>query len=372
MDFNLSEDHSLLKDMVARFVREKYTFETRDKIIKSDVGYSPEIWAEMAELGLVAAVLPESAGGLGGTGLDIMVVMEELGRGIVVEPYIATAVLGAGLLAEEAASGRGPGLLDDVVAGSKIIALAHMEAGARYNDQRVNAALEKAGDGFKLTGAKSVILNGAEADTLIVSAKGPEGLALVLVDKGADGMTVRGFKTHDGGRAAEISFDGVAVSADDVLLSGADAEAALGRALARGTFAVCAESIGVMEAARDATLEYLRTRTQFGVPIGKFQALQHRLVDVCLEIEQARSIVLLAATNLQHDAAERDKAVSAAKSLIGRVGRLVAEEAVQMHGGIGVTWEFSVAHMAKRLIMIDHHFGDTDHHLERFQKLSAA
>ncbi|TNE60893.1 MAG: pimeloyl-CoA dehydrogenase small subunit [Alphaproteobacteria bacterium] len=368
MDFNLSEDHSLLKDMVARFVREKYGFETRDKIIKSDTGYSPEIWAELCELGLVAAVLPESAGGLGGTGLDIMVVMEELGRGIVVEPYIATAVLGAGLLAEEAVGGRGPGMLDDVVAGGKLLALAHGEPGKRYNVGNIDTRF----DGGSLTGAKSVVLNGAEADTLIVSANGPDGLTLVLVDKGADGLSVRGFKTHDGGRAAEISFDGVKVSADDVLMSGADAEAALGRALARGTFAVCAESLGVMEAARDATLEYLRTRTQFGVPIGKFQALQHRLVDVCLEIEQARSIVLLAATNLEKDAAERDRTVSAAKSLIGRTGRLTAEEAVQMHGGIGVTWEFSVAHMAKRLIMIDHHFGDTDYHLKRFQTLSAA
>ncbi|WP_417449385.1 acyl-CoA dehydrogenase family protein [Kordiimonas sp.] len=370
MDFNLSEDHTLLKDMVARFVRQKYDFETRDKIIKSDTGYSPEIWGELAELGLVAAVLPERVGGLGGTGIDIMVVMEELGRGIVVEPFMATAVLGAGLLAEEEATGRGPGLLDDVVAGGHLLALAHYEPGARYNADVVDAALKADGDGYTLTGAKSVVIGGAQADTVIVSAKGPKGLALVLVPKGADGVTTRAYKTHDGFAAAEMSFEGVGVSADSVLLEGDAAEAALGRAIARATFALCAESLGAMENARDATLEYLRTRTQFGVPIGKFQVLQHRMVDMCLEIEQARSIVLLAASKLESD--DREKHLSAAKALVGRIGRMVAEEAVQMHGGIGVTWELTLAHVAKRLVMIDHYFGDTDHHLKRFQKLSKA
>ncbi|WP_417460011.1 acyl-CoA dehydrogenase family protein [Kordiimonas sp.] len=366
MDFKLSEDHSLLKDMVAKFVRQKYDFETRDKIIKSEAGYSPEIWAELAELGLVAAVLPERVGGLGGTGIDIMVVMEELGRGIVVEPFLATAVLGAGMLAEEEAAGRGPALLDDVVAGGHLLALAHYEPGARYNADKVDCSLK----GGKLTGAKSVVIGGGQADTLIVSAKGDDGLALVLVSKDADGMSLRSYKTHDGFSAAEVSFDGVAVNADDVLATGAAAEGILARAIARGTFALCAESLGAMENARDATLEYLRTRTQFGVPIGKFQVLQHRMVDMCLEIEQARSIVLLAASKLESE--DSEKHLSAAKALTGRIGRMVAEEAVQMHGGIGVTWELTLAHVAKRLVMIDHWFGDTDHHLKRFQKLSNA
>ncbi len=366
MDFNLSEDHSMLKDMVARFVREKCDWDSHLKILESDAGHDQATWAQMAELGLVGAVLPERVGGIGGSGLDIMVVMEELGRGIVVEPFLATAVLGAGLLAEEAAGGRGPALLDDVIGGGHKLALAHYEPGARYNADRVDAKL----DGGKLSGAKSVVINGGDADTLIVSAKDGDNLVLALVAADAEGVNLRKYKTHDGFGAAEASFDGVAVGADDILLSGAAAEAALGRAIARGTFALCAEALGAMENARDATLEYLRTRTQFGVPIGKFQVLQHRMVDVCLEIEQVRSIVLLAASKLDDE--DREHHVSAAKALVGRVGRMVAEESVQMHGGIGVTWELELAHVAKRLVMIDHYFGDTDYHLKRFQGLSKA
>ncbi|SDD87869.1 acyl-CoA dehydrogenase family protein [Kordiimonas lacus] len=366
MDFNLSDDHRMLKDMVSRFVREQCDFESRLKLISSEKGHDEAVWAQMAELGLVAAVLPERVGGLGGSGLDIMVVAEELGRKIVVEPFLATAVLGAGLLAEEGAEGRGPALLDDVIGGGHKLALAHYEPGARYNAAKVDATIA----GGKLSGSKSLVINGGDADTLVVSAKDGDKLVLALVAKDAEGVAIKAFKTHDGFGAAEVTFTDVAVAADDVLLSGDAAEAALGRALARATLALCAESLGAMENARDATLEYLRTRTQFGVPIGKFQVLQHRLVDVCLEIEQVRSIVLLAASKL--DAGDRDKHLSAAKALVGRVGRMVAEEAVQMHGGIGVTWELELAHVAKRLVMIDHYFGDTDYHLKRFQKLSKA
>ncbi|RMB07958.1 acyl-CoA dehydrogenase family protein [Eilatimonas milleporae] len=373
MDFTLSEDHRLLKDMIARFVREKYDFETRDKIYKSDLGYSRDHWAQMAELGLIGAVLPERVGGFGGTPIDIMVVMEELGRGIVIEPFVATAILGAGLLADERAGGAGPGLLDDVIAGGRLLAFAHYEPGARYNAARIAASLAADGDGYRLTGAKSVVINGGEADTLIVSARLPDGgTALVLVPGDGDGVARRAYPTVDGSRGAEITFENVAVPADHVLMTGGAADDAIGETLARGAFALSAEALGAMENARDATLDYLRTRTQFGVPIGKFQALQHRMVDVCTEIEQARSIVLTATTAFGKPAGERDRLISAAKSLVGRVGRLVAEEAVQMHGGIGVTWEYSVAHVAKRLVMIDHYFGDTDYHLKRFTKLSRA
>ncbi|NVJ97802.1 MAG: acyl-CoA dehydrogenase family protein [Alphaproteobacteria bacterium] len=366
MDFNLSDDHRMLKDMVSRFVREQCDFDSRLKLLKADKGHDEAVWAQMAELGLVAAVLPERVGGLGGSGLDIMVVAEELGRGIVVEPFLATAVLGAGILAEEGVAGRGAELLDEVIAGGHKLALAHYETGARYNAARVDAKIE----GGKLSGAKTMVLNGGDADSLIVSAKDGDKLVLALVASDAEGVSMRAFKTHDGFGAAEVSFADVAVGADDVVLAGAAAEEALGRAIARAVLALCAESLGAMENARDATLEYLRTRTQFGVPIGKFQVLQHRMVDVCLEIEQARSIVLLAASKL--DAEDRDKHMSAAKAFMGKTGRMVAEEAVQMHGGIGVTWELELAHVAKRLVMIDHWFGDTDYHLKQFQKLSKA
>ena len=366
MDFTLSEDHTLLKDMVARFVREQCGFESRDKILKSAAGHSADTWAQMVELGLVAAALPERVGGLGGSGLDIMVVMEELGRGIVIEPYLATAIIGAGLLAEDDAGGRGPAVLDEVVAGGLKLALAHYEPEARYNAAKVDATL----NGGVLDGAKSVVINGGDADSFVVSAKDGGQLVLALVPADRDGVSVRAYKTHDGFGAAELTFERVQIEADDILFKGEAAEKALSNALARATFALCAESLGAMEHARDATLEYLRTRTQFGVPIGKFQVLQHRMVDMCLEIEQARSIVLLAASKLDDE--DREKHLSAAKALVGRVGRMVAEEAVQMHGGIGVTWELPLAHVAKRLVMIDHYFGDTDHHLKRFKALSNA
>ena len=371
MDFNLSEERRMLRDTAARFIRDTYTIEIRHEIAGSDQGFSREMWSGFAGLGLVGALLPADVGGFGGAGEDIMVVMEEIGRGLVVEPFLATAVLGGGLIAAAGSDAQKP-LLEEVIAGTRLLAFAHGEPESRYTLSEVRTRAGNSGTAWTLTGRKAVVLNGDSADTLIVSARvsgdpgDQDGLTLFIVDGGAEGVSRRGHATIDGGHTAEIEFDGVRVGEDARLGPAGAAFPTIERVVGHGVLALCAEALGVMEVCRDMTLDYLRTRTQFGVPLGKFQALQHRIVEVCLEIEQARSAVMLAAGKLDAPRAERERALSAAKNLIGRVGRLVAEESIQLHGGIAMTWEYALPHYAKRLTMIDHQLGDADHHLERF------
>ncbi|MEZ5934538.1 MAG: acyl-CoA dehydrogenase [Alphaproteobacteria bacterium] len=376
MDFSLSDDHRILKDTIDRYLREHYTLEARHRRAAEEIGFSREGWKEMAELGLIGALLPEDVGGFGGRGVDLLVVMETLGRALVVEPFLASAVLGAGAIAA-AGSEAQKATLEPVITGDLLLAFAHGEPDSRYSLTSVLTRAIASGDGWMLDGRKAVVINGDSADRLIVSARvdgGPEdenGLALFLIDADAPGLMRRGTATIDGGRAAEVTLDGVTVPADAALGEPGKAYPIIESVLGRGALALAAEALGAMEVAKDLTLDYLRTRKQFGRPIGQFQALQHRMVDLCLEIEQARSAVMLAAAKLEADRLTREKAIAAAKHLAGRVGRLVAEETIQMHGGIAMTWDYALPHVAKRLVMIDHQLGDADHHLERFAALSA-
>lgn len=377
MDFELSEERRILRDTAARFIRETYPIETRHEIAGSEEGFSRKAWSDFAELGLIGALLPAEAGGFGGSGEDIAVVMEELGRGLVVEPFLATAVLGGSLIAELGTDAQ-RSALEEAIAGTRLLALAHGEPETRYGLSEVRTRAERDGDGWKLGGRKAVVMNGDSADTLIVSARvsgapaEADGLALFLVDPEAEGVSRRGYATVEGGHAAEIELNGVALKDDALLGEAGTAFPAIERAIGRGVLALSAEALGIMEVCRDMTLDYLRTREQFGVPLGRFQALQHRVVDMCLEIEQARSAVMLAAGKLEAPRPERERALSAAKNLVGRVGRLVAEESIQLHGGIAMTWDYALPHYAKRLVMIDHQLGDADHHLERFIAFSGA
>ena len=377
MNFELSEERRMLRDTAARMIRDRYSLQKRHEFAASEDGFSREMWAEFADLGLIGAFLPGDLGGFGGTGADIMVVMEELGRGLVVEPFLATAVLGAGPIAD-AGTGSQKAMLDDVIAGRRLLAFAHGEPDSRYTLSEVHTCAEQEGDGWSLQGRKAVVLNGDTAETLIVSARvsgaaaDEGGLALFLVDAGAEGVARRGYGTADGGHAAEIELSAVRLGPDACLGAPGEAYPTIERVVGRGVLALCAEALGVMEVCRDMTLEHLRTRTQFGVPLGKFQALQHRMVDICLEIEQARSATMLAASKLNAPHAERERVLSAAKNLTGRVGRLVAEESIQLHGGIAMTWEYALPHYAKRLTMIDHVLGDADHHLERYIAFAGA
>lgn len=371
MDFELSDERRMLMETATRFISDSYDLAARHAGTAADDGFSRDIWQQFAELGLIGALLPAEVGGYGGAGEDIAVVFEALGRGLVMEPFLATGILGAHPIVG-AGSGAHKAVLDDVIAGNVLLALAHGEPDSRYEIAHVGTTAVRDGAQWRLNGAKSVVMNGDTADKLVVSARvsgavsDQDGLALFLVDAKTSGLARRGSSTIDGGRVAELSLDDVVVPEDGLLGDPGKAYPLIEDTLARGALALSAEAIGIMDTAKDLTLDYLKTRTQFGRPIGSFQVLQHRMVDVALEIEQARSLVMLAASQLTADRAARERAVSAAKNLVGRVGRLVSEETIQMHGGIAMTWEYALGHYAKRLTMIDHQLGDTDFHLARF------
>lgn len=374
MNFQHTEDRRMLADSLNRFISEQYGFETRDRIAKSPEGFSAELWGRFAELGIVGALFDEAHGGFGGDGFDIAVVFESLGRGLVIEPFLDTLIVGQAIARSGNEQQRT--LLAELIDGSRIVALAHDEPGSHYETSRVSSRAERNADGWILSGAKAVVQHGERADVLLVSARTSDddsaenGISLFLVPRDTPGITVRSYRKIDGGRAAEVVLDSVRVNADALLGEVGQGYATLEYGIGYGVLALCAEALGAMDVAKDYTLDYLRTRKQFGVPIGSFQALQHRMADLLLEIEQARSAVINAAAALGAAHLTRERALSAAKYSIGRIGALVAEESVQLHGGIGMTWELPLAHYAKRLVMIDHQLGDEDHHLARYIALS--
>ncbi len=371
MNFEHTEDRRMLADSLNRFIAEQYAFDARDRIATSPQGFSSEMWQKFAELGVIGALFSEAEGGFGGGGFDVAVVFEALGRGLVVEPLLGAVMAGEAIVA--AGSEAQKAVLADIIGGSTIAALAHDEPGAHYELARVQTRAERSSDGWLLNGSKAVVLQGEHADLFVVSARtagavdDEAGISLFLLPAKTPGLSVRGTPAIDGGRVAELAFDGVKLGADALLGTEGQGLATLERAIGRGLLALCAEALGAMEAAKAATLEYLRTRKQFGMLIGSFQALQHRMADLLLEIEQARSAVINAAAAIDDDdRIVRERALSAAKASIGRIGALVAEESIQLHGGIGMTWELPLAHYAKRLVMIDHQLGDEDHHLQRY------
>ena len=370
MDFNLTDEQQQLRDTLARFVQKDYAFEKRKAILKSKDGYSREAWKQLADMGLTALGLPEAHGGLPGNAVDTMVVMEVLGRGLVVEPYVATVVLGAGLVARAGSEAQQQAILPAVASGERLLALAYEEAGGRYEIEHVTTTAKKQNNAYVLNGAKTVVLHGAQADTMVVSARtsgkerDPQGISLFLVDRKAAGVTVRDNPTHDGQRAAEVVFKNVRA---ELLGKEGQGHALVEHAVDYGIAALCAEAVGNMAALVEITLAYVKTRKQFGVPIGSFQVLQHRLADMVMYVEQARSMMLLAASRVDSaDRAERRRALSAAKVFIGQAARYVGQQGVQLHGGIGVTDEASAGHYFKRLTLINATFGDADHHLGRF------
>ena len=350
MDFTLSDDRRMLSETLNRFLDAEYDFATRNTVAYAAPFHAPKAWATLAELGIIGALTTVEKGGFGGTGADIAVVFEALGRKICPEPFLP-AVMAMRCLDDVA----------EIVDGTRHVALATGEIDAFDDSSMIATTARAKGDFHRITGRKSVIYGGHSADQFLVSARHGDLIGLFEVDaKDAD---VTAYGMVDGGGAADIFLDDTPAR-----LIKSDAVAVLENAVHAGTLALCAEAVGAMEALLDMTLEYLKTRQQFGRPIGDFQALQHRFVDVTIEVEQARSITIRAAADLDTDAARRSLAM--AKHLVGRVGRMVAEEAIQMHGGIAMTWEHPAAHFAKRLVMIDHQLGDEDLHLERFIELS--
>jgi alkylation response protein AidB-like acyl-CoA dehydrogenase len=379
MDFSLAEERRLLQDTVRRYLAAEYTFESRRARVASDEGYSRQTWRQFAEMGWLGVSIREEDGGVGGDAFDTLLLMEAFGRALVVEPYLSSVVLGAGILADTGNAEQRAAWLPAVAAGEKLLAFAHAEPAARYAASHVETKAARDGAGWRLDGFKSVVLNAATADALVVSARtaggsrDAAGVSLFLVDRKAPGVTLRAYATQDGGRAADVRLEGVRVGDDARLGNAGEALEAIERAIDRANAALCAEALGIVDALNAATLEYLKTRRQFGQPIGRFQALQHRMADMTIKASEARSMAIVAAAALRNpDALERKRRVSAAKALVGQAARFVGEQAIQLHGGIGVTDELIVSHWFKRLTMINATFGDSDFHLARFSDLMLA
>ncbi len=370
MDFDFTEEQRLLKESVDRFIADRYEFEHRKSFAKNDSGYSDENWKQFADLGVLAIPFAEEHGGFGGGPIETMIVMEAFGRGLVLEPYFATVVLGGGLLRHAGSDAQKGEFIPKIASGELRLAFAHGEPQARYDLADVQTRAKKTGSDYVLDGEKSLVLNGDSADMLIVTARisgnqtDRSGIGLFLLDANTAGVSRRGYPTQDGLRAAEISLSGVEVPADRVLNE--NALPAIERVVDEAIAALAAEAVGTMSEMHALTVEYLKTRKQFGVAIGAFQALQHRAVDMFVALEQARSMAMFATMMSGEDDAEaRSRAISAAKVQIGRSAKIVGQGAIQLHGGVGMTMELKVGHYFKRATMIDVLFGDADYHLAR-------
>ena len=365
----------MLQDSISRFVQKDYDFDTRMKLVKSDVGYSKDNWKLFAELGWLMVPFSEADGGLGGSAADLMVVMEELGKGIVIEPFLATTVLAGGVIAKLGSDGQKESLLGGIMDGSLQLALAYAEPASRYELANVATTAKENNLGYILNGHKAVVLNAGAADKIIVAARtsgqanDKTGISLFVVDANSEGVNVQAYRTQDGGRAGEVRLENVLVSSEHLLGKEGEALPAIESVLDRATLAICSEAVGAMEVIIQKTVEYTKTRVQFGVPIAKFQALQHRMADMFIEQQQAKSIVLMAAMKLDQDSDDSAKSIAAMKSLVGRASRKVGQEAIQIHGGIGVTDELDVGHYFKRMTMIELLFGNSDYQTQRFSEL---
>ena len=375
MDFNLTKEQEQLGDTVQKFVARQYPFEARKAILKSEDGWSREIWAGLAELGLLGLLVPEEHGGIGAGPIETLLTMTAFGRGLLVEPYLPSAILATVLIRELGSAGQKSSHLPRLAAGELIVVPAHGEREARYDLAHVATSAARDGAGYVLTGEKAVVLHAPAADLLLVSARtsGPpdseSGISLFLVPRDAPGDTLRAYPTLDGQRAAEVRLQKVRVQADALLGPEGGAFPALAAAFDVGLAALCADAVGALQASLDATIEYAKTRKQFGQPIGKFQALQHRVADMLMHVEQARSMSYLAAVRCtEKSAAARRKTLSAAKVLIGQACRFVGQQAVQIHGGMGMTDELMISHHFRRLTAIELSLGDTEHHLEQFMR----
>jgi pimeloyl-CoA dehydrogenase small subunit len=376
MDFEMSDEQRLLRESVERLLADRYDFEARKRYMQEPEGFSRDLWRRYAELGLLGLPFDERYGGIGGGPVETMIVMEAFGRALVLEPYLATVVLGGGLLRRGGSEAQREALIPKIAGGDLMLAFAHAERQSRYELADVATTARRDGAGYVLDGAKTLVLHGDCAHKLIVSARlagarrERDGIGLFLLDADAAGVARRAYPTIDGLHAAEVTLASARVGADAVLGEPGKAYALIERVVDAAIAALAAEAVGAMAAMQETTVDYLKTRRQFGVPIGSFQVLQHRAADMLIALEQARSMAMLA-TMLAEDPndAERRRAVAAAKVQIGRSGRFVGQQAVQLSGGIGVTMEYKIGHYFKRVSAIDTLFGDADYHLAELARL---
>lgn len=375
MDFSYSEEQQMLKDSVSRFINKDYGFDSRWQITDSPKGYSDAHWKLFAELGWLMVPFSEEQGGFGGSAVDLIVVMEEFGKGMVVEPFIATAVMAGGLIAEAGSDKQKKALLEPLMDGELQLAFAFTEPQSRFNLADVKCNAQRQGNEWLLSGHKSVVLNGPSADKVIVAARtsgaqrDSTGISLFIIDTKQNGIINKSYETVDGHRAADLWFNKVVVADAELLGELDNALPVIQKIIDKATLAICAEAVGAMEVSYKKTVEYTKIRKQFGHEISTFQALQHRMAKMFIEHEQAKSILLMAALNLDDQGGYNPKVVSAAKSRIGKAARLVGQEAVQIHGGIGCTDELDIGHFFKRLTTVQYMFGSTDYHTQRFSAL---
>ncbi len=371
MDFSFTEEQSMLRDTVASYLADTYDFEARRAAIRSESGWRPEVWTAFAEeLGILGAAFSEDHGGLGGGATENMIVMEEFGKALVVEPYLSTVVIGGGFMKHSGFSGAAE-VIGKIIDGSAVIAFAYAEPQGRYNLADLKTTAKKSGDGYALSGHKAVVIGAPWATHLIVTARtgGAQreagGVGVFLVEKGAAGLTTRDYPTVDGQRASEVQFENT-----PALLIADDALPLVEKVVDEAVAALCAEAVGVQRKLHEGALEYTKQRKQFGVPIASFQALQHRMVDMFMALEQSVSMTYMATVKLEETDRERAKAISAAKVQIGRANRFIGQNAIQLFGGMGMTDEMFIGHYFKRATMIEGQFGSVDHHLKRYEDLS--
>ena len=378
MDFTLNDEQDLLRNGLTRFLATRYDLEKSRAAAKTGLGWQPEIWRGFAEeLGILGAALPEESGGIGGGPVEMMLIAEALGHALVVEPYVDTAVVAAGLLLR-AGGETAETLLEQIVSGGAIVALAATEPTSGEHWQDVATTAQRDGDGWVLTGSKIVASSAPLAGHLLVTARtsgaraDPDGISLFIVenDSGAIGIERHDYRTIDDRRASDIAMDGLRLPAAALLGDEGQAWPSIEQARDEGAAAISAEAVGCMRKVLADTVEYCKQRQQFGQPIGSFQVLQHRMVDMYMEVEQSAAAVLLAVLKLDTDAATRAQAVSAAKATVGRAARFVGQQAVQLHGGMGMTEELAIGHYFKRLTALQFEFGSTDHHVARYARLS--
>jgi alkylation response protein AidB-like acyl-CoA dehydrogenase len=376
VDFRYTDEQLALQDTLRRWIERDYDFERRRSLARSPEGYSTAAWAQYAELGLLGLPFPEEFGGLGGSGVDIMAVMELVGEGLLLEPYWSTVVLCGGLIRDCAPRAMQAALLPEITAGRLQLALAAYESGGRYDLAHVDCMAMRAGDGWRLSGQKAVVLDAPSANYFVVAARaatGDAGIALFLVPRTAPGLSLVSYPTQSGSRAGDLRLVDVLVADDALVSAPGEGLAALERAADLGIAALCAEALGIVTALNKATLGYLKSRKQFGAPIGTFQALQHRMAELYIAGEQIRSMTIVAAVNCEtRDAAARRRAMSGAKAYIGEAARFVGQQAVQLHGAMGLVDEFIVGHYFKRLTVIDLCLGDAEFHLARYSDSLAA
>ena len=375
MDFTFNEEQTLIQDQVDQFIQKEYDWETRQSLSNSELGFGDNNWQKFAELGWLGISTSEDNGGFGGSAIESMLIMEAFGKGLVVEPFLETIIMSGGLIDEHGSDQQKSSILEPAIAGQLHLALAYAEPQSRFNLSDVVTEAKSDGDNFILNGYKSVVMNGPSANKIIISARTSgtqleeNGITLFIVDGDSQGLNKTNYKTVDGRRASDLTIENVSVSKDDIIGQIDAGFDILDSSIDRAILAISAEAVGAMEVLYKSTVEYTKTREQFGTSIGKFQVLQHRMVDMFMEYEQCKSLLYMATMKHEEGSADAKKAISGLKYQVGKAGRFIGQQAVQLHGGMGVTDELNVGHYFKRLTTDGTIFGNSDYHLKKYTSL---